>query len=305
MLYASYRSPIRIATPFVAHAAQNVECSVDDQTCSADTKCQVKTHDNCSKKEIEYIDKMKSKLSEERKAQIGRLEELLTRDEKNMDAALIPWIQDRLHILYHLEGIDPLAATEDSTIVDDTANPDDNSQSSTTIQSSESIRTNSKNERLITPEELAQHTTEGNQVWLSILGKVYDVTAGLSFYGPDSGSYNFYAGRDASPCFSSGKNNPEGAAEALEEWEGKKLLAVLEWSDFYAKHETYKYLGLLAGSKYYDDEGNEKEVRRIILEKAGEAKVQAEKEKEEKKKARLEKKQKLAEEREKKKKKQK
>ena len=35
---------------------------------------------------------------------------------------------------------------------------------------------------LITPAELALHTTKEVQIWLSILGKVYDVTDGEDFY---------------------------------------------------------------------------------------------------------------------------
>ncbi|KAL3795459.1 hypothetical protein HJC23_000817 [Cyclotella cryptica] len=307
LLYTSYHSPIGLtlrdstSSSFAFAAAQATDpqtCKDGDQTCAADKaeKCHVETKDNCSEKELEYIQKMTIKSSEERQSQISRLNELLTRDEQNLNSALIPWIKERLHILYSLEGM-----PEDSndTVVEDSTFAKSDEQPS----NAETIRTNSNNERLITIDELAQHTTEENQIWLSILGKVYDVTTGISFYGPNSGSYKFYAGRDASPCFTTGKNNPEGAAEALEEWEGKKLMSVTEWSQFYEKHETYKFLGVLAGSKYYDEEGEEKEVRRIILDKAAEAKVQADKEKEEKKKARLEKKKREKEEREKKKKK--
>ena len=152
-------------------------------------------------------------------------------------------------------------------------------------------RYNASGERIITHSEIAKHVGEGgasetNQIWLSILGKVYDVTTGEEFYGYGKGGYSYYAGRDASPCFSTGKNNDEGAAEALEEWEDKKLMGVYEWSTFYEDHETYKYLGVLAGSKYFDDEGNELPVRQDIVKRATEAKVIADKEREEKKKKR-------------------
>lgn len=249
---------------------------------------------------------MKPKSSQDRKQQIDRLKELLSRDAegvKSINADLIPWIQDRLYILYAFEGLDAAELTE-SQAAATAADAQGGTGAALDDKESKSIQNGNNTDntvRLITSEELAEHVTEEKQIWLSILGKVYDVTTGLSFYGPNSGSYSFYAGRDASPCFSTGKNNLEGAAEDMQEWEGKRLLAVMEWSEFYEKHETYKYLGLLAGSKYYDEEGNEKEYRRIILEKAGEAKIQAEKEKEEKKKARLEKKKKLQEERERKK----
>lgn len=301
-------------------ALASTECSADDQTCTASSRCQIETRDNCSSKEIEYIEKMKPKSSQDRKRQIDRLKDLLLRDEKGANAInmdLIPWIEDRLYILYALEGLDvselkesrAAAATVDVlSDMDTTSDVEEllatEDASTATELESKPIQTGNDTAntvRLIKPEELAEHTTQENKIWLSILGKVYDVTTGLSFYGPTSGSYSFYAGRDASPCFSTGRNNPEGAAEDMLDWEGKRLLAVLEWSEFYEKHETYKYLGLLVGSKYYDEGGNEKEYRRIILKKAADAKAQAEKEKEEKKKARLEKKKRLQEEREKKK----
>ena len=152
-------------------------------------------------------------------------------------------------------------------------------------------RYNASGDRVITASELARHVGEGgasetNQIWLSILGKVYDVSTGEDFYGHGKGGYAYYAGRDASPCFSTGKNNDEGAAEALEEWEDKKLMGVWEWSTFYEDHETYKYVGVLAGSKYFDDEGNELPVRQDIVKRASEAKAIADKEREEKKKKR-------------------
>lgn len=49
-------------------------------------------------------------------------------------------------------------------------------------------------QRLLTVEELANfdgvHSTE---LYLSILGSVYDVTKGAKHYGPD-GSYNYFVG---------------------------------------------------------------------------------------------------------------
>ena len=247
--------------------------------------CQIDTHEHCSKKELQYITQMTSKSSQERLSAISQLQDFLNRIDKEESASLIPWIEQRLHILHVLEGLDEhygtvVETTDESSPMDERPDP---------------------NTRLITPTELATHITLENGVWLSILGKVYDVTTGPSFYGPD-GSYKFYAGRDASPCYSTGINNVKGANEHLEEWEdGKRLLAILEWSEFYENHETYVYLGRLAGCKFYDERGEETKVRKIVVEKALEARAVAEKEKEEKKKVRLEKKRRLEEERRRKK----
>jgi hypothetical protein len=145
----------------------------------------------------------------------------------------------------------------------------------------------SNGDRLITPTELALHTTKEVRIWLSILGKVYDVTDGEDFYGALKGGYKFYAGRDASPCFSTGKNTPEGADEKLEEWDTKKQLGVYEWSVFYEEHEKYKYIGVLVGSRYFDDEGKETDVRRVIVEQCSVAKKIQDEEREKKKAERL------------------
>ncbi|KAL7544540.1 hypothetical protein ACHAWF_007918 [Thalassiosira exigua] len=146
--------------------------------------------------------------------------------------------------------------------------------------------------RIITHDELALHTGKGgasaeNPIWLSILGKVYDVTTGEDYYGEEKGSYRFYAGRDASPCFSTGNNTPEGVDEKLEEWEDKKLMAVWEWGEFYEKHDTYTFLGVLGGSRYYDEAGVEQPLRKDIVVRCKEAKRIADEERERKKQERL------------------
>lgn len=145
----------------------------------------------------------------------------------------------------------------------------------------------SNGDRVISSEELSIHIEKEYRIWLSILGKVYDVTDGEDFYSALKGSYKFYSGRDASPCFSSGINTPEGAVEKLEEWEDKKLMPVWEWSEFYQNHETYKYLGVLGGSRYYDIEGNELQLRKDIISRSEAEKKKSDEEREAKRKKRL------------------
>ncbi len=140
---------------------------------------------------------------------------------------------------------------------------------------------------LITKEELALQTTVQDRIWLSILGRVYDVTNGEGFYSALKGGYKFYAGQDASPCFATGNNTPEGAEEKWEEWETKKQLGVYKWSTFYKNHKKYQYLGMLAGSRYFDKDGNETELRRDIVEKCLVAKKIANEEREKKKAERM------------------
>lgn len=160
---------------------------------------------------------------------------------------------------------------------------------------------NTANERLITQPELTYHgiksteskeaaTAGGHTIWLSILGRVYDVTSGgPSYYGP-KGSYNFYSGRDASPCFHTGQNNEEGASAPLETWEDDKhLMSVYDWSLFYEKHDVYTFMGVLINSKYYNENGEETDIRKDIVKRASAAKEIVEAERAERKRKREEK----------------
>ncbi|KAL7539484.1 hypothetical protein ACHAXR_009337 [Thalassiosira sp. AJA248-18] len=192
------------------------------------------------------------------------------------------------------DGDETNTSTSDSSSEEIQSSQDDDTTKNDITTTETTAQFGPNGDRLITPEEIALHTGVGgaspdNPIWLSILGKVYDVTAGEDFYGATAGSYKFYAGRDATPCFSSGNNTPEGAAEKLEEWEDKKLMSAWEWSTFYEEHETYKYLGILAGSRYYDESGNELPLRQDIVNRSSEAKKAFDVEKERKKKERMEK----------------
>ena len=56
---------------------------------------------------------------------------------------------------------------------------------------------------LFTAEELAKFDGSGEKCYLSILGEVYDVSSGE--YYREGGGYEFFAGKDASRGFHTGK----------------------------------------------------------------------------------------------------
>jgi len=89
--------------------------------------------------------------------------------------------------------------------------------------------------------------TVANPIWLAVMGRVYDVTAGEGFYKFGGGGYSLFAGRDASPCFATGNFTAAGAEEPIGDLDGKALAAILEWMEFYEKSDKYEYVGLLAG----------------------------------------------------------
>jgi hypothetical protein len=95
----------------------------------------------------------------------------------------------------------------------------------------------------------------GSDIWLSILGEVYDVTSGSQFYGPDQGGYRIFAGRDASVTFVTGKFTEEEAKKGLDSISINALGALEQWKDFYDKSDKYHFVGLLVDPRYYDEEG--------------------------------------------------
>lgn len=94
---------------------------------------------------------------------------------------------------------------------------------------------------------------DGGDVWLSVLGEVFDVTSGRDYYAEGTG-YSVFAGRDASPSFTTGNFTAAGAEQDLEELTAAQLSGVDGWRKFYADHETYKKVGVLC-CDYYGKDG--------------------------------------------------
>lgn len=159
--------------------------------------------------------------------------------------------------------------------------------------------------RLVTAEELATKTAQhgdGETIWLSIMGEVFDVSKGREFYA--EGGYSIFAGRDGSVPFVTGTFTAEEAAKSIETLEPAQLKSLDDWREFYVKEEKYPQIGWLEGY-LYDREGNPSEllqkVRKIVEEQKLVAKDK-EKERQEKIKARRERKEKEKAEKERKKK---
>lgn len=128
--------------------------------------------------------------------------------------------------------------------------------------------------RMVTKEELAFH--DGNQtetMWLSILSKVYDVTAAPEYYSP-TGTYRVFVGRDANVPFITGNFSADEAAKSLLELENHQVFALDHWSKFYDDEEKYPFVGLLIG-ELYDEHGNITETMKKVQEKLNAAKLVA------------------------------
>jgi len=107
--------------------------------------------------------------------------------------------------------------------------------------------------RVLSAEELAMH--DGRRVegvrYLAILGEVFDVSDG-AFYS-DSGGYSFFVGRDGSRAFFTG-NAEDAMNNKVVDLSPNGVKAVFDWLKFYREHETYRYVGKVAG-RYFDEAG--------------------------------------------------
>lgn len=113
----------------------------------------------------------------------------------------------------------------------------------------------SKAVRVVTGEELESKTGgNGSEIWLSLLGEVYDVTAGEEFYGQGK-SYGVFAGKDCSLCYVSGVFTADEASKHTDEISDAMLPGVLDWVSFYGTHKSYKFIGYLIDPRFYDDKG--------------------------------------------------
>jgi predicted heme/steroid binding protein len=121
-------------------------------------------------------------------------------------------------------------------------------------------------QRIVTQEELSARTGNFNgDIWLSIMGEVYDVTSGRSFYGP-GGNYAVFAGKDGSVPFITGKFTQEEAQKSLtESLSAAQLVALEGWRKFYETSDKYPFVGLLQGS-LYDEHGNPTEELKTVRE---------------------------------------
>ncbi|KAG8226073.1 hypothetical protein J437_LFUL006380 [Ladona fulva] len=110
-------------------------------------------------------------------------------------------------------------------------------------------------EILMYPQELKEFNGKGagGKLFLSILGRIFDVSRGGKFYGPGS-HYHFFTGRDASRAFVTGDFSDSGLTDDVSDLDREQLRGLKTWAEFYQKE--YKYIGKLVG-RYYDSKGYE------------------------------------------------
>jgi hypothetical protein len=114
---------------------------------------------------------------------------------------------------------------------------------------------------LLTAKELSEKSND-NELFLAILGSVYDVSSGAKHYKP-GGSYHFFLGKDASRAFVTGDfvNDLNDQIEDLSE---TQIADIFNWKSMY--DTNYKHVGHVIG-RFYDANG-EKTALLINSEKA-------------------------------------
>ena len=91
----------------------------------------------------------------------------------------------------------------------------------------------------MTPEELGEmNGLHGTPLYLSIRGRIYDVTKGGSFYGIGK-SYHKFIGRDASRAFATGCHADACLSSSLENLSDAELKELDNWVELYEYHDKY------------------------------------------------------------------
>eukprot|EP00525_Craspedostauros_australis_P001836 CAMPEP_0198117500 /NCGR_PEP_ID=MMETSP1442-20131203/18316_1 /TAXON_ID= /ORGANISM="Craspedostauros australis, Strain CCMP3328" /LENGTH=275 /DNA_ID=CAMNT_0043775561 /DNA_START=111 /DNA_END=938 /DNA_ORIENTATION=- len=98
----------------------------------------------------------------------------------------------------------------------------------------------------MTREELQYYRgqEEGRPIYLSIEGRIYDVTQGSKFYGPDK-HYHLFTGTDATRAFATGCTKLECVSSDTTGLTEKEHKEILRWLEMYETHDKYTFVGYL------------------------------------------------------------
>jgi membrane-associated progesterone receptor component len=83
---------------------------------------------------------------------------------------------------------------------------------------------------------------DGNPIYLSIFGRVYDVSKGVKFYGPE-GSYHMFAGKDVTRALCTGRKEAEFLVRSTEGLTERHINEGKRWLSFFELHDKYNYIG--------------------------------------------------------------
>ena len=83
---------------------------------------------------------------------------------------------------------------------------------------------------------------DGNPIYLSVFGRVYDVSKGEKFYGPNS-KYGMFAGKDVTRALCLGCMAPDCLVRSTEGLSEGQIQEGKRWLSFFHTHDKYHYVG--------------------------------------------------------------
>nr|GLL32766.1 probable steroid-binding protein 3 [Ipomoea trifida]GMD26309.1 probable steroid-binding protein 3 [Ipomoea batatas]GME21630.1 probable steroid-binding protein 3 [Ipomoea batatas] len=90
----------------------------------------------------------------------------------------------------------------------------------------------------LTAQQLKEYdgTDPSKPIYVAIKSRIFDVTAGKSFYGP-GGDYSIFAGKDASRALAKMSKNADDVSPSLEGLSDKEIGVLTDWEKkFEAKY---------------------------------------------------------------------
>ncbi|KAK4277262.1 hypothetical protein QN277_015280 [Acacia crassicarpa] len=90
----------------------------------------------------------------------------------------------------------------------------------------------------LNPQQLSQYngSDPSKPIYVAVKGRVFDVSAGKSFYGP-GGPYAMFAGKDASRALAKMSKNDEDVSPSLDGLSEKEIGVLNDWEKkFEAKY---------------------------------------------------------------------
>lgn len=87
---------------------------------------------------------------------------------------------------------------------------------------------------------------DGNPIYVSVFGRVYNVTAGSKYYG-EGASYGMFAGKDVTRGLCLGCRHPECLVRSTEGLTEKQIGEGKRWLAFFQLHDKYHFMGNLEG----------------------------------------------------------
>ncbi|CAG4911911.1 unnamed protein product [Colias eurytheme] len=113
------------------------------------------------------------------------------------------------------------------------------------------------NKITLTQEELAKYNgDEHEELYLAVMGSIFDVSSGKMHYAKGS-SYHYFIGKDGTRALVSGNFNDESEdKDHILNLKCDDIFAIMHWRKTF--REKYKYVGVLQG-RYYNSDGTETE----------------------------------------------